>query len=317
MPGSAGEDGLAVGAKPPYDAHDETRPRQFSIGVAMIDLSPLVATAGATSLPYFDPAFPDRKLILHAARPADWRPDLPVLFIHHGVGRNGRDYRDFWLPHVDAGGMLAISVEFPEAGFPEYLWYNFGNLHAADGTPNPRAQWTFGIDPRLFQALRDQGITTTRQYGLFGHSAGGQYVHRMLSFGYREQVAVAVSANAGTYAMPDLATDWPWGLGGTEVTADDLRTLLAFPLTVMAGTADTRTTGRFFPKGPKSMKQGPTRHARAHVYVRTAQAAAADLGVNLAWRVIDVPDIGHDGRRMSDAAAPLIAEVLHRSAAGV
>jgi hypothetical protein len=279
---------------------------------AVIDLSPLVAAPGASSLTYFDPAFPDRRLVLHAARPRDWHPGLPVLFVHHGVGRNGQDYRGYWLPHADTGAMLVIAIEFPEAGFPEYLWYNFGNLHAADGTPNPREQWTFGIAPRLFATLLAQHVTTAPRYGLFGHSAGGQFVHRMLSFGYRDQVAVAVSANAGTYAMPDLTTAWPWGLGETEVTREALRTLLAFPLIVMAGTADIKTTGRFFPKGPKSLKQGPTRHARAHTYLRTGQDAAATLGVPLAWRVIDVPDVGHDGRRMSDAAAPLIAAALHR-----
>jgi hypothetical protein len=279
---------------------------------AVIDLSPLVAASGASSLAYFDPAFPDRQLVLHAARPRDWHPGLPVLFVHHGVGRNGQDYRDYWLPHADTGAILVIAIEFPEAGFPEYLWYNFGNLHAADGTPNPREQWTFCIAPRLFATLLAQHITTAPRYGLFGHSAGGQFVHRMLSFGYRDQVAVAVSANAGTYAMPDLTTAWPWGLGETAVTRDALRTLLGFPLIVMAGTADIKTTGRFFPKGPKSLKQGPTRHARAHTYLRTGQDAAARLGVPLAWRVIDVPDVGHDGRRMSDAAAPLIATALHR-----
>jgi hypothetical protein len=283
--------------------------------VAVMDLAPLVAAPGEASLPYFDPAFPDRQLILHAATPRDWHPGLPVLLVHHGVARNGRDYRDYWLPHADAGRMLVIAIEFPEASFPEYLWYNFGNLHAADGTPNPREQWTFGIDSRLFQALCAQGLTTTRRYGLFGHSAGGQFVHRMLSFGYRDQVAVAVSANAGTYAMPDLATDWPWGLGATGVSEDDLRALLGCPLTIMAGTADIKTTGRFFPKGPKSLKQGPTRHARAHTYLRLAERAAADLGVALAWTVIDVADVGHDGRRMSDAAAPLIARALHRAPA--
>jgi hypothetical protein len=282
----------------------------------MTDLSPLVAAPGDASLAYFDPAFPDRKLVLHAARPRDWHPGIPVLFVHHGVARNGRDYRDYWLPHADGARILIIAIEFPEASFPEYLWYNFGNLHTADGTPNPREQWTFGIDPRLFEALQSQGITTMPRYGLFGHSAGGQYVHRMLSFGYRDKVAVAVSANAGTYAMPDLATAWPWGLGATDVTGDNLRTLLTFPLTIMAGTADTKTTGRFFPKGPKSLKQGPTRHARAHTYHRLGHAAAADLGVSLAWKVIDVPDVGHDGRRMSDAAAPVIADALYRSATG-
>jgi len=280
----------------------------------MIDLSPLVAQPGAQSLDYHDPEFPDRGLMLHAARPGLWHPGMPVLFVHHGVGRNGRDYRDYWLPHAEANGILVVAIEFPQAGFPEYLWYNFGNLRTADGTANPRSQWTFGVGPRLFAAMRAQGLTTTQRYGLFGHSAGGQFVHRMLSFGFRDRVAVAVSANAGTYAMPDLSIDWPWGLGGTDVGPDDLTLLLGFPLTVMAGTEDTKTTGRHFPKGPKSLKQGPTRYARAHTYLRTGQDTAAALGVSLAWRVIEVPNVGHDGRRMSDAAAPLIADGLRRHA---
>ena len=180
----------------------------------MTGLASLAATAGPVSLPYCDPAFPHRPMTLHAARPASWHPAMPVLFVHHGVTRNGRDYRDYWMPHVDRGGFLAIAVEFPHAAFPEHLWYNFGNLRAADGSANPRRDWTFGVDDRLFAALRDQGLTTAPRYGLFGHSAGGQFVHRMLSFGYRQHVAVAVTANAGTYAMPDLSIDWPWGLGG-------------------------------------------------------------------------------------------------------
>ena len=117
------------------------------------------------------------------------------------------------------------------------------------GTPNPREQWTYGIDERLFAALRDQGLTRRQRYGLFGHSAGGQFVHRMLSFGFRDRVAVAVSANAGTYAMPDLEVAWPFGLGETELDAETLRPLLEFPITVMTGTHDTKTTGRYLPEG--------------------------------------------------------------------
>jgi len=280
----------------------------------LADLSPLIAASGANSLAYRDPVFPDRAIWLHAARPAAWTPATPVVIVHHGVRRNGRDYRDYWLPHASVLNILAIAIEYPDESFPDYLWYNFGNLHTQDGTPNPREAWTFGVGPRLFAALLRQGVTTVPRYGLFGHSAGGQYVHRMLSFGYREHVAVAVSANAGTYAMPDLDTAWPWGLGQTPVTRQDLPAWLAFPLTIMAGTDDTKTSGRYFPKGPNSMRQGPTRYARAHAYYRTAQAAASSLGTPLAWEVVDVPGIGHDGARMSDAAAPFIAERLHRAA---
>ena len=275
----------------------------------MTDLSPL--TLANASLPYHDLAFPGQTLILHSAGPDRHRPDTPVLFVHHGVARNGRDYRDYWVDHARDLDLFVVSIEFPEATFPAYLWYNFGNLHAKDGTANPREAWSFGIIPRLFDAMRAQGITTRERYGQFGHSAGGQLVHRMLSFGYRGRVAIAVSANAGTYAMPDLDIPWPFGLGETEVTPDRLREILAFPITVMAGTEDTKTTGRFFPKGPRSNRQGATRYERAHNYLRAGQQAAEALGVTCAWRVIDVVGVGHQGRGMSDAAAPLIAERLH------
>ena len=127
----------------------------------MTDLSRLVDGPAATSLPYVDPAFPHRPLVLHAARPCDHHSGMPVLFVHHGVGRNGRDYRDYWLKLVDAAGILAISVEFPEASFPEHLWYHFGNLHDKDGAPNRREEWTFGIDKTAVRPVARAGRHNT------------------------------------------------------------------------------------------------------------------------------------------------------------
>jgi hypothetical protein len=81
----------------------------------------------------------------------------------------------------------------------------------------------------------------------------------------------------------------------------------------MAGTNDTKTTGRYFPKGPRSMRQGETRYQRAHNYVRLGQTVDKALGTHCAWSVIDVPGVGHDGRGMSIAAAPVIGAALHMS----
>lgn len=280
----------------------------------MTDLALLLRREGGHSLDYVDPVFPDRTLRLHSACPGNPTPATPIVFVHHGVARNGRDYRDYWAEHVGMAGIIAISVEFPEATFPEYLWYNFGNLHDAAGSKNPRDVWTFGIIPRLFDTMRAQNVTMREGYGLFGHSAGGQFVHRMLSFGYRDRVAIAVSANAGTYAMPDLETPWPFGLGETELDHAALRDLVSFPITVMAGTDDTKTTGKFFPKGPRSMRQGPTRWHRAHRYVELGHEVGRALGTACAWRVINVENVGHDGRRMSAAAVSVVAAALHAAA---
>lgn len=277
----------------------------------MTDLAALVATPGANDLAYADPAFPDRPLVLRSARPRDFDADTPVLFVHHGVLRNGGDYRDYWLPLVDAAKLLVVVPEFPNDSFPGAPWYNFGNRTDADGAPNPRDRWTYAVTGRVFEALRAAGLTNRRQYGMFGHSAGSQYIHRMMSLGFRDKVAAAVAANAGTYAMPVLDVDFPYGLGGTPVDEAALKAWLQFPLTVMAGTLDIDTESEHFPKEAMAMAQGGTRFERAHRYVETAERQAARLGVACGWRVIDVPGVDHDGKRMSAAAAPLLSKALH------
>ena len=274
------------------------------------DLRAVTARAGSSDVPYVDPAFLDRPLILRIARPKSYDADTPVLFVHHGVRRNGYDYRDFWLPLVDKAVILVIAPEFSDEHFPKPPWYNFGNLRDEAGKLRPRGQWTYGIVGRLFEALRRDGVTRRTGYGLFGHSAGGQFVHRMLSLGFCKQVVTAVTANAGTYAMPDLDIEFPYGLGGVGLNQAALRAVLRFPLIVMAGTADIDATGEHFPKEEQAMKQGGTRYERAHRYVANARAAASRLGIECAWKIIDVPDVGHEGDRMSVASAPVLGPQL-------
>ncbi|HTR84040.1 MAG TPA: alpha/beta hydrolase [Reyranella sp.] len=281
----------------------------------MNDLQAIHARAGSNDVPYVDPRFPDRPLILRVARPRHCTPNTPLLFVHHGANRNGYDYRDFWLPLVDEAGVLVIAPEFSKEAFPGARWYNFGNLRDEEGRPQPAEACTYAVVGRLFEALRSVGITRREGYGLFGHSAGGQFVHRLLSLGWRQKVVAAVTANAGTYAMPDLGVDYPYGLRGTGLDEEELRGLLRFRLTVMAGTADTDTTSENFPKEPPAMLQGGTRYERAHRYVAEARKAAAQRAFHCAWTIVDVAGVGHDGERMSAAAAPILAAALHASPA--
>ena len=277
----------------------------------MTDLRALTARPGANDLPYEDPHLPGHPLTLRSARPRHCTPETPVVFVHHGVLRNGGDYRDFWLPLVDEAGVLAIVPEFSNDAFPGSLWYNFGNRTDGEGRPKPRAEWTYNVNGRVFAALREHGIVRRNGYGMFGHSAGGQFVHRLISLGFRDRVAAAVTANAGTYAMPDPSVPFPFGLGDAGVDDAALRALLAYRLTVMAGTLDIDTADEHFPKDASAMRQGGTRHARAHNYVAAARAEATRLGTSCAWTIIDVAGVDHDGNRMSAAAAPILAAALH------
>ena len=67
-------------------------------------------------------------------------------------------------------------------------------------------------------------------------------MHRQVTFGYAEEVAIAIAANAGTYTMPDPHTPFPYGIDGTDA---ELPSLLSFPLTIMAGTADSNADEPF------------------------------------------------------------------------
>jgi hypothetical protein len=275
------------------------------------DLRGVVSYAGPADVIYEDPHLPGRPILLRAARPATLSSATPILFVHHGDLRNGGAFRDFWLPLVDQCGILVIAPEFTEAAFPGPAWYSFGNRSDQEGRQKPREQWTFGVPGRIFEALRAQGLTTQHSYGQFGHSSGAQFVHRAMSLGFRRAVAVAVTANAGTYAMPDLETAFPYGLGGVGLDESTLRDLLTFPLAVFAGTADVDTASPHFPKGDAAMCQGPTRFARAHAYFAATRRASEGLGVTCQWSITDVQGVGHEGDRMSAAAAPMLAAALH------
>jgi poly(3-hydroxybutyrate) depolymerase len=277
----------------------------------MTDFRALLARPGANDLPWEDPSLPGHPVVLRSARPKHYTPDTPVLFVHHGVNRNGDDYRDFWLPLVDEADLLVVAPEFPADSFPGANWYNFGNRSDDHGHLKPRAQWTYGLPGRVFALLRQHGVTRRSGFGQFGHSAGGQFVHRAVSLGFRDGVQAAVSANAGTYAWPTRDTAFPFGLGDAGLTDVDLKSLLAFRLTVMGGTADIDTESPHFPKDPPAMAQGPTRYARARNYVAAARKEAGALGIHCAWTFVHVDGVAHDGNRMSAAAAPILSAALH------
>lgn len=44
--------------------------------------------------------------------------------------------------------------------------------------------------------------------------------------------------------------------------------------------------------------------------VRSERTAATALQTNCSWTIIDVPDVGHDRKRMSATAAPVVSAVM-------
>jgi poly(3-hydroxybutyrate) depolymerase len=267
------------------------------------DLATALAARGRISIPYRDPFSPERPLSLECYRPENHTQETPVVIVQHGQSRNGREYCDAWIPVADQVGLLVVAITFAKEAWPDALTYNNGNVLNADGAIRPREQWSQAIPGRVFALLREAGVTTRTSVYLWGHSAGGQFVHRLLATQSHGIFAAVGAANPGWYTLPTLALTYPNGFGGIGLTGDDIAKFLAYPLVLFAGDRDIDSSAENLPKHDAATAQGPHRFARAHFYLAHGQAEAAKLGVACNWRLVVVPGVGHEGMRMSAFAA--------------
>jgi poly(3-hydroxybutyrate) depolymerase len=242
-------------------------------------------------------------------------PDTPVVVVMHGVKRDADRYRDEWAGLARKYRMIVIVPEFSQADFPGSRSYNIGFLSEADGTVRPRELWSFAAIEPLFDDVRRRFGTATKRYTLYGHSAGGQFVHRFVMFMPQARIEQAIAANSGWYTMPDLATPFPYGLEGAPISPDGMKAALGKPLTVLLGTADTDTTDPSLRVTTEANLQGPHRYARGKSFFATGRAAAARIGAPFGWRLKRVPGVGHMNGLMAESAAKIIAACQPRKRA--
>ena len=92
------------------------------------------------------------------------------------------------------------------------MTYNNGHVLDEDGGLRPRECWLLAIPGRVFALLREAGITRRDKTYLWGHSAGGQFVHRLLATQPAEIFEAVGAANSGWYTLPTLDLHYPDGL---------------------------------------------------------------------------------------------------------
>lgn len=239
--------------------------------------------------------------------PAEVKADTPVVVIMHGVNRDADRYRDEWAGLAVQHRFIVIVPEFSRSDFPGAASYNMGFFAEEDGTLRPRRLWSFAAIEPLFDEARRLFGTAAERYTIYGHSAGAQFVHRFVMFMPEARIEQAIAANAGWYTMPDPAIAFPYGLGAAPVAPDTFNAVLAKPLTVLLGTADTDTADPDLRTTPEANRQGPHRFARGQRFFAEGRALATRLDTPFGWRMEHVPGVGHKNGLMALAAAELIA----------
>jgi hypothetical protein len=240
----------------------------------------------------------------------------PIWFVMHGASRDAERYVRAAAPVAERHGALAIVIHFPKEAYPKNADYTLGVKRRgwAGLTLFGRESWREPDDylyaevEHLFEAVRRSLGGRQPGYYLFGHSAGAQFTHRLLTFLPEPRVLRAVAANAGWYTLPDgkdpRYQSVPYGLHGSPVRPQDLRRFFATPFVVLLGEEDTTTaaTDEMVRGTPEAEAQGATRVERGQRYFGVGRAQARALGTEFAWQLAVVPRAGHDAAQVIDSA---------------
>lgn len=270
---------------------------------------------------------PDRTIKVYYHMPESYTKDSNILIVVPGAGRNGDSYRDAWVEKAEEYGTLILSPMYEEEQYP-FQDYHLGgviespnlmesvtfientNIAQLDEetficTFNPnRDEWIFHDFERLFDRVVAATSATQTQYDIFGHSAGGQILHRFVIFHPNSRARRILAANPGFYTLPDFDTAIPLGLKGTPFTEENLQQSFQKRLILFIGELDNENEqGGTMLRSPTVDRQGTHRLARGKFFFNFAEQQAAAMQSTFNWSLEIVPNVGHNQEKMGRAAA--------------
>ena len=247
-----------------------------------------------------------RAISVHYHYPTSFTKVDPILIIMHG---NRRKVLRFWRPwkvYAEQYNVLILAPEFDKFDFPGSLSYQSGGIYdIGTGEEKPKNQWTFSIIERIFDRAKSLTGSKQKKFLLYGHSAGGQFVHRYLTFNSEVKVARAVAANAGWYTLPLFTIDFPYGMGDSPANTSNLKKLFATDLTILLGDRDTRQT-KNLRQTREAKDQGLHRLARGKNYFEVGQEEALRNNLQFNWKLKTVAGVGHSNEGMASTAASIL-----------
>ena len=233
---------------------------------------------------------------------------MRVLFSMHGADRKGAPNIETWRYFAEEEGVVVIAPEYtPENGWKSND-YQLGGLYTNSKHTelNPPEKWTYNTVEALFDYFKEGTGNQAEKYDIHGHSAGGQFVHRLVLTMPNARIRLAVASNpsAWTYPLIDGLKDkkgnvygWPYSVMGTPfATEEHVKRYLAAPLIVHLGNADVQTDSSDLDKSDGANAQGPCRYDRGNAFFKASKQLAKEMKTPFNWKKVEVEDVGHAGR---------------------
>lgn len=237
-------------------------------------------------------------------KPENWKDQDKIVFVMHGGGRNAEDYLNAWIELADKNNLLVVAPEF-ENKFKNITTrdYQEGNLFTFFRTKNPKSKWAYTVVENIFDHVKSFNDITNSHYDIFGHSAGGQFVHRMVMFMPESRIQTAIAANAGLYSFPDETLKYPYGVKKTGLNPlTSLQSSYEKRLIILLGELDNDPSLGTFRKTKLALEQGAHRLERGTNFFKTNEQLSKQNDWVFNWKIDTINNVGHNYRRMSEYA---------------
>jgi len=231
--------------------------------------------------------------------PADANQYSPLVFVFHGVERNAMDYRNALINKARAYNFILVAPEFSEDAFPTSNAYQLGNLFADGEAPQPgqlkpREAWTFSLIPKIIDFVKLRVPSKRNDVSFIGHSAGAQFLHRLLLFMPELQVDKAVVSAAGWYTLPDESVVFPYGIEATSLQRPNVTQFFARRILVQVGQLDNDPNAPFLRRNAPSDLQGTNRLERAQYFFERSRQLAQNQQSAFVWSFHPIPGLNHN-----------------------
>lgn len=237
-------------------------------------------------------------------KPQEWQSGNKIVFVMHGGGRNAEDYLNAWIEIAQKNNVLIVAPEF-ENKFAKYITndYQEGNLFTFFGTRNPKKEWAYTVIENIFNHIKSVNTITNENYDIFGHSAGGQFVHRMILLMPEARIRTAISANSGFYSLPKENLEFPYGFKNTEIDLKpELKKAYKKRLIILLGELDNDPSLGTFRTTDLAMEQGAYRLERGANFYKANKELKNKNNWEFNWTIDTIKNVGHDYKKMSKNA---------------
>ncbi|MEW7291066.1 hypothetical protein [Aquimarina sp. 2304DJ70-9] len=278
----------------------------------------------------------EKTIKVYYHKPKNYRPESRILIVVPGAGRNGDSYRNAWIEESEKYGVLILSLMYPEKEYDFGAYHLCGIMHDLDiknsieyventnvanmdeskftfKINENQDEWIFNDFDRVFDLTVQKLKSAQTTYDIFGHSAGGQILHRMAIFQKESKAKYIIAGNSGFYTLPSNDFILPFGVKNAPFHVEHLPSIFKKKLIVMIGELDNATEkGGTLLHSVSVDKQGLHRLERGTFFFKYSKTKAQEMGLDFNWELKIVPNTGHNHKKIGDAAARYLYESAKR-----